>query len=92
MLHADAAGLAHGLAENLAAQVLALAGNYSHLVFAATAAGKNVAPRVAARLDVGQVSDITKVLSADTFERPIYAGNAVATVQATDATKTIISK
>ena len=89
VLHAEDAGLAHGLAENVAAQVLAIAGNYSHIVFAATAAGKNVAPRVAARLDVGQVSDITKVLSADTFERPIYAGNAVATVQATDATKVL---
>jgi electron transfer flavoprotein alpha subunit len=75
------------LAENVAAQVLAIAGNYSHIVFAATASGKNIAPRVAAKLDIGQVSDITKVISADTFERPIYAGNAVATVQATDATK-----
>jgi electron transfer flavoprotein alpha subunit len=89
VLHADDAGLEHGLAENVAAQVLAIAGNYSHLVFPATASGKNVAPRVAARLDVGQVSDITKVISADTFERPIYAGNAVATVQATDATKVL---
>ena len=89
VLHADDAGLEHGLAENLAAQVLALAASYSHLVFPATAGGKNVAPRVAARLDVGQVSDITKVLSADTFERPIYAGNAIATVQATDATKVL---
>ncbi|MEF7613512.1 electron transfer flavoprotein subunit alpha/FixB family protein, partial [Aquincola sp. MAHUQ-54] len=59
VIHADAEGLAHGLAENVAAQVLALAGNYSHLVFPATAGGKNVAPRVAAKLDVGQVSDIT---------------------------------
>ena len=91
VLHADDAGLAHGLAENVTAQVLALAlaGSYSHLVFAATASGKNIAPRVAAKLDVGQVSDITKVLSADTFERPIYAGNAMATVQATDATKVL---
>ena len=89
VLHADDAGLAHGLAENLAAQVLAIAANYSHIVFAATAAGKNVAPRVAARLDVGQVSDITKVISADTFERPIYAGNAIATVQASEATKVL---
>lgn len=89
VLHADDAGLAHGLAENVTAQVLALAGSYSHLVFAATASGKNIAPRVAAKLDVGQVSDITKVLSADTFERPIYAGNAIATVQATDATKVL---
>jgi electron transfer flavoprotein alpha subunit len=89
VIHADEAGLEHGLAENVTAQVLAIAGNYSHLVFAATASGKNIAPRVAAKLDVGQVSDITKVISADTFERPIYAGNAVATVQATDATKVL---
>jgi electron transfer flavoprotein alpha subunit len=87
VIHADEAGLEHGLAENVAAQVLAIAGNYSHIVFAATASGKNTAPRVASKLDIGQVSDITKVLSPDTFERPIYAGNAVATVQATDATK-----
>jgi electron transfer flavoprotein alpha subunit len=89
VIHADEPGLAHGLAENLAAQVLAVASQYSHLVFAATASGKNIAPRVAARLDVGQVSDITKVLSPDTFERPIYAGNAIATVQALDATKVL---
>jgi electron transfer flavoprotein alpha subunit len=89
VIHADEAGLEHGLAENVTAQVLAIAAGYSHLVFAATASGKNVAPRVAAKLDVGQVSDITKVISPDTFERPIYAGNAVATVQATDATKVL---
>jgi electron transfer flavoprotein alpha subunit len=89
VIHADEAGLAHGLAENVTAQVLAIAAGYSHLVFAATASGKNIAPRVAAKLDVGQVSDITKVISPDTFERPIYAGNAVATVQATDATKVL---
>jgi electron transfer flavoprotein alpha subunit len=89
VLHADAAGLAHGLAENLAAQVLALAAGYTHILFPATAGGKNVAPRVAAKLDVGQVSDITRVDSPDTFERPIYAGNAMATVQATDAVKVI---
>ena len=87
VLHADAEHFAHGLAENVAAQVLALAAAYSHLVFPATAAGKNVAPRVAARLDVGQVSDVTKVDSPDTFERPIYAGNAIATVQCLDAVK-----
>jgi electron transfer flavoprotein alpha subunit len=86
-LHADDAGLAHGLAENVAAQVLAVAANYSHILFPATASGKNVAPRVAAKLDVGQISDITKVDSPDTFERPIYAGNAIATVQSLDATK-----
>ena len=89
VLHADGEGFAHGLAENVAAQVLAIASAYSHIVFPATASGKNVAPRVAAKLDVGQVSDITKVLAADTFERPIYAGNAIATVQATDAVKVL---
>lgn len=89
VLHADAAGLADGLAENLAAQVLALASGYSHLFFPATASGKNVAPRVAALLDVGQISDITKVIGADTFERPIYAGNAIATVQSADAVKVV---
>ena len=89
VLHADGESLAHGLAENLAAQVLALAGGYSHLVFAATASGKNIAPRVAAKLDIGQVSDITKVVSADTFERPIYAGNAIATVQSIDGVKVL---
>jgi electron transfer flavoprotein alpha subunit len=87
VIYADDAGLAHGLAENVAAQVLAIASGYSHILFPATASGKNVAPRVAAMLDVAQVSDITKVISADTFERPIYAGNAIATVQSTDATK-----
>ncbi len=89
VIHADSAAFEHGLAENVAAQVLAIAGAYSHIVFPATASGKNIAPRVAAKLDVGQVSDITKVLSADTFERPIYAGNAIATVQATDAVKVL---
>ncbi|MEZ5646430.1 MAG: FAD-binding protein [Burkholderiaceae bacterium] len=89
VIHADGEGLAHGLAENVAAQVLAIASNYSHILFPATAGGKNVAPRVAAQLDVAQISDITKVISADTFERPIYAGNAIATVQSVDATKVI---
>jgi electron transfer flavoprotein alpha subunit len=84
VLHADAEHFAHGLAENIAAQVLALARDYSHFVFPATASGKNIAPRVAAKLDVGQVSDITRVDGADTFERPIYAGNAMVTVQSTD--------
>jgi electron transfer flavoprotein alpha subunit len=69
--------------------VLALAGGYSHVLFPATAAGRNAAPRVAARLDVAQLSDVTKVLASDTFERPIYAGNAIATVQSTDAVKVI---
>ncbi|MBE2244140.1 MAG: electron transfer flavoprotein subunit alpha/FixB family protein [Burkholderiaceae bacterium] len=89
VLHADAPAFEHGLAEPVAAQVVALAKGYSHLVFPATAAGKNVAPRVAALLDVGQISDVTKVLGADTFERPIYAGNAIATVQTADATKVL---
>ncbi|PRD67518.1 electron transfer flavoprotein subunit alpha [Malikia spinosa] len=89
VLHADGASLAHGLAENVAAQVLSLAAGYSHILFPATAGGKNVAPRVAAQLDVAQLSDVTKVVSADTFERPIYAGNAIATVQSADAIKVL---
>ena len=89
VLHADGASLKDGLAENLAAQVLQIAGNYSHILFPATASGKNVAPRVAAKLDVAQISDIIKVDGPDTFERPIYAGNAIATVQSTDAVKVI---
>ena len=89
VIHADGASLAHGLAENVAAQVLAIASNYSHILFPATAGGKNASPRVAAKLDVAQISDITKVVSADTFERPIYAGNAIATVQSVDGTKVI---
>jgi electron transfer flavoprotein alpha subunit len=89
VLHADGEHFAHGLAENMAAQVLALAPAYSHLLFPATASGKNIAPRVAAKLDVGQISDVIKVDSADTFERPIYAGNAIATVQSSDAIKVL---
>jgi electron transfer flavoprotein alpha subunit len=89
VLHAEGEQFAHGLAENVAAQVLALASGYSHIVFAATASGKNISPRVAAKLDVGQISDITKVDAPDTFERPIYAGNAVATVQSLDPVKVI---
>ena len=89
VLLADAAHLADGLAENLAEQVLALAQNYSHILFPATASGKNVAPRVAARLDVAQISDIVAVDAPDTFQRPIYAGNAIATVQSADAVKVI---
>ncbi len=89
VIHADGEQLAHGLAENLAAQVLAIASNYSHILFPATASGKNTAPRVAAKLDVAQVSDITKVVAPDTFERPIYAGNAIATVQSADPVKVI---
>jgi electron transfer flavoprotein alpha subunit len=89
VLHVDAETLAHGIAENVSAQVVALAAAYSHILFAATASGKNIAPRVAAKLDVGQLSDVTKVISADTFERPIYAGNAIATVQSLDAIKVL---
>jgi len=89
VIHVEGAHFAHGLAENMAAQVLALASAYSHILFPATASGKNIAPRVAATLDVGQISDITKVDAVDTFERPIYAGNAIAIVQSLDATKVI---
>lgn len=87
VLLAESPALADGLAENVAEQVLALAPGYSHILFAATASGKNVSPRVAARLDVAQISEIQSVLSADTFERAIYAGNAVATVQSADPVK-----
>lgn len=86
---ADAAHFADGLAENVAEQVLAVAGAYSHILAPATAYGKNILPRVAAKLDVAQISEITKVVSADTFERPIYAGNAIATVQSSDKVKVI---
>jgi len=89
VLLADASAFEHGLAENVAAQVVSLASSYSHIVFPATAAGKNVAPRVAALLDVAQVSDITRVVAPDTFERPIYAGNAIATVQSVDKVKVL---
>jgi electron transfer flavoprotein alpha subunit len=89
VLHADSPAFAHGLAENVSAQVLAIAAHYSHILFPATASGKNVAPRVAAKLDVAQISDVTLIISPDTFERPIYAGNAIATVQSLDATKVI---
>ncbi len=89
VLLADSAAFAEGLAENVAAQVLAVAGAYGHILFPATAWGKNIAPRVAAKLDVAQLSDIIKVISPDTFERPIYAGNAIATVQSGDKVKVI---
>ena len=89
VLLADAPQLAEGLAENVEATVLNIAKDYSHIVAPATAYGKNVAPRVAAKLDVAQVSEITAVVSADTFERPIYAGNAIATVQSSDPIKVI---
>jgi electron transfer flavoprotein alpha subunit len=89
VLLADAVSLADGLAENVAAQVQAIAAGYSHILAPATAYGKNIAPRVAAMLDVAQISEITKVDAPDTFERPIYAGNAIATVQSHDAIKVI---
>jgi len=89
VLHADHGALAHQLAENLAALVASIAPAYTHVLFPATANGKNTAPRVAALLDVAQISDITRVVASDTFERPIYAGNAIATVQSTDAIKVI---
>jgi electron transfer flavoprotein alpha subunit len=89
VIHADGPVLAHALAENLAAQVLEIATQYRFILLPATAAGKNVAPRVAAKLDVAQISEISKVICADTFERPIYAGNAIATVQSADSTKVI---
>ena len=84
VLLAESAALADGLAENVAAQVLSVAAPYSHILFPATAAGKNVAPRVAAKLDVAQISDVLSIESADTFTRPIYAGNAIAKVQCAD--------
>ncbi|MEC4589891.1 MULTISPECIES: electron transfer flavoprotein subunit alpha/FixB family protein [Nitrospirillum] len=89
VLAADAAELAHGLAENVAPLVVGLvkAGGYSHVLAPSTTFGKNVAPRVAALLDVAQISDITGVESPDTFTRPIYAGNAIATVQSSDPVK-----
>ena len=89
VIQIDAAGLADQLAEPLAAQILSIANQYSHILAPATANGKNVLPRVAAKLDVAQLSDITKVVSVDTFERPIYAGNAIATVQTSDSIKVI---
>ena len=95
VLHTESPAFANGLAENITAQVTTMtqaqdpASSYTHLLFPATAFGKNIAPRVAAKLDVGQISDITKVISPDTFERPIYAGNAIATVQSQDPIKVI---
>jgi electron transfer flavoprotein alpha subunit len=89
VLLADAPQLAAGLAENVEATVLEIAKDYSHIVAPATAYGKNIAPRVAAKLDVAQISEITAVVSPDTFERPIYAGNAIATVQSGDPIKVL---
>ncbi|MDB5774407.1 MAG: electron transfer flavoprotein subunit alpha [Herbaspirillum sp.] len=89
VLLADAPQFADGLAENVAAQALAIASSYSHILAPATAYGKNILPRVAAKLDVAQISEITRVDSPDTFERPIYAGNAISVVQSADAIKVI---
>lgn len=87
VLHADGPAFANGLAENVAKQVVSIAPAYSHILFPATASGKSTAPRVAALLDVAQISDITAIQAPDTFERPIYAGNAIAVVQSLDAIK-----
>src|SRR5690606_21667312 len=89
VLLADAPHLANGVAEDIAEAILALAGSYDAIVAPATAYGKNVLPRVAARLDVMQISDIIEVKSADTFVRPIYAGNAIQTVQSSEGKKVI---
>lgn len=89
VLVADAAHYAHGLAENLAPQVVELARAYSHVLAPATSYGKNLLPRVAALLDVAQISDIVAIESADTFVRPVYAGNVLATVRSSDAIKVI---
>ena len=89
VLVADDAVYAHSLPENLAGLVVSIAKNYSHIVAAATATGKNFMPRAAALLDVAQISDIISVEGPDTFVRPIYAGNAMATVQSADAIKVI---
>ncbi|MBU6418177.1 MAG: FAD-binding protein [Proteobacteria bacterium] len=89
VLVADDAAYAHHLAEPMAALIVSLAGNYSHILQAATASGKNVLPRVAAMLDVQPISDISEVVDADTFVRPIYAGNALATVKSADAKKVL---
>jgi electron transfer flavoprotein alpha subunit len=89
VLVADDAIFANQLAENLTSQALSIAKNYTHLLVAASANGKNIMPRIAALLDVAQISEITKVISPDTFERPIYAGNAIATIQSMDSIKAI---
>jgi electron transfer flavoprotein alpha subunit len=89
VLVADATHLGHGLAEEVAEVILSLAGSYSAIVAPATASGKNILPRVAAMLDVMQISDIIKVVAPDTFERPIYAGNAIQTVQSAEPKKVI---
>lgn len=89
VLKAESPAFENNLPEVLANQILLIAKNYSHLLIAATSSGKAVMPRVAARLDVEQISEVTRVISADTFERPIFAGNAIATVQSDDAIKVL---
>ena len=89
VLHCDDAAYANQLAENMTTLLAGLAGDYSHIVFSNTASGKNIMPRVAAKLDVAGISDITDVVSEDTFVRPIYAGNAMMTVQSSDSVKLI---
>jgi electron transfer flavoprotein alpha subunit len=92
VLLADAPQLEAGLAENVETTVMNIAKGYSHILAPATTFGKNIAPRIAAKLDVAQISDITAVDSADTFQRPIYAGNAIATIQSTDPIKVITAR
>ncbi len=89
VVHVDGEAFKDGLAENVAAQVVSLAESFTHILAPATAYGKNIAPRVAALLDVAQISDVTSIESADTFQRPIYAGNAIATVQSLDAKRVL---
>ncbi|MCH6576365.1 MAG: electron transfer flavoprotein subunit alpha/FixB family protein [Proteobacteria bacterium] len=89
VFHADDGAFAHPLAENLTELVLSVADGYSHILFPATTFGKNVAPRVAALLDVQQISDVTEITAPDTFVRPVYAGNAMATVRSRDTVKVI---
>ena len=89
VLLCDNAAYANQLAENMTPLIVALAGDYAHVMFANTASGKNIMPRVAAKMDMAGISDITGVVSDDTFVRPIYAGNAMLTVQSTDSCKLI---
>lgn len=89
VLKADSAEYEHGLAENIAPLIQSIAQSYTHVLAPASTFGKNVMPRAAALLDVQQISDVSAIVSEDTFERPIYAGNAIATVQSSDATKLV---